>query len=64
MFIHVCTSFKFQLVVQCLDSNVVLHVVHIDMFTSLLLFCATEVQDSSATAVQQLCNSSTTELEV
>ena len=45
-------------------SNVVLHVVHIDMFTSLLLFCATEVQDSSATAVQQLCNSCTTELEV
>ena len=64
MFIHVCTSFKIQLAVQCLDSNVVLHVVHIDMFTSLLLFCATEVQDSSATAVQQLCNSCTTELEV
>ena len=41
-----------------------LYYVYIDMFTLLLLFCATEVQDSSATAVQQLCNSSTTELEV
>ena len=63
MFIHVCTSFKFQLV-RCLDSNNVLHVVHIDMFTLLLLFCATEVQHSSATAVQQKRNSSATELEV
>jgi hypothetical protein len=42
---------------------IVLHVVHINIFTSILLFCATEVQHSSAAAVQQLCNSSTTEVQ-
>ena len=41
-----------------------LYYMYIDMFTLLLLFCAIEVQHSSATAVQQLCNSCATELEV
>ena len=57
MFIHVCTSFKFQ-VVQCLDSNVVLHV-YWYVYLALALLCnrgATQQCNSSTTEVQQLCN--------